>query len=113
MVGNQVDHPAKDFLWERHRSVQGHQPRPSDILQIVRQLHRFARSFSAGATPFAPFGHFSGQLTMWSSKSLSFTSVSQAPTLPRTDTPAACTLSGSPETSGCHQYKSLPAATSL
>ena len=28
--------------------------------------------------------------------------------LPRTDTPAVCTVSGSPETSGCHQYKISP-----
>src|SRR5262249_22595142 len=53
--------------------------------------------------PLAPLGNRTGQLTMRSSRSSSGTSFSLAPTLPRTDTPAACTVSGSPETSGCHQ----------
>src|SRR5262249_42944967 len=53
--------------------------------------------------PLAPLGKRTGQLTMRSSRSSSGTSSSPAPTLPRTDTPAACTVSGSPETSGCHQ----------
>ena len=48
-------------------------------------------------------GNLSGQPTMWSSNSWSGTSSSVARTRPRTETPAACTVLGSPETSGCHQ----------
>ena len=51
----------------------------------------------------AAFGMRSGQLTMRSSRSASATSSSHAPTRPRTEIPAWCTVSGSPETSGCHQ----------
>jgi hypothetical protein len=51
----------------------------------------------------AAFGMRSGQLTMRSSRSASATSSSPAPTRPRTEIPAWCTVSGSPETSGCHQ----------
>jgi hypothetical protein len=51
----------------------------------------------------AAFGMRSGQLTMRSSRSASATSSSYAPTRPRTEIPAWCTVSGSPETSGCHQ----------
>ena len=40
------------------------------------------------------------------------TFTSLARTRPRTETPAACTVSGSPDTSGCHQYRSLPSASS-
>ena len=57
-------------------------------------------------------GNFCGQSTMWSSSSWSGTSSSVARTRPRTDTPAACTVSGSPETNGCHQYRSCPWASS-
>src|SRR5262249_49766033 len=59
----------------------------------------------------ALFGHFPGQLTIYSSSFSSGTSVSLAATRPRTDTPAPCTVSGSPDTSGCHQARSLPSAT--
>lgn len=52
---------------------------------------------------FAPFGHFIGQLTMYSSSLSSGTVFSVADILPRIETPAWCTVSGSPETSGCHQ----------
>jgi hypothetical protein len=51
----------------------------------------------------AAFGIRTGQLTIRSSRSSSLTSSSLAPTRPRTETPAWCTVSGSPETSGCHQ----------
>jgi len=51
----------------------------------------------------AAFGMRSGQLTMRSSRSASATSSSPALTRPRTEIPAWCTVSGSPETSGCHQ----------
>ena len=51
----------------------------------------------------AAFGMRSGQLTMRSSRSASATSSSHAPTRPRTEIPAWCTVSESPETSGCHQ----------
>jgi hypothetical protein len=51
----------------------------------------------------ARFGSFSGQLTICSSRSSSGTSFSLASACERTETPAACTVSGSPETSGCHQ----------
>ena len=51
----------------------------------------------------AAFGMRSGQLTMRSSRSASATSSSHAPTRPRTEIPAWCTVSRSPETSGCHQ----------
>ena len=51
----------------------------------------------------APFGTFPGQLTIKSSSRSSGTSFSLAETRPRTETPAACTVSGSPDISGCHQ----------
>src|SRR5262245_42572070 len=59
------------------------------------------------------FGHFIGQLTMYSSSLSSGTLASLSATLPRTEMPASCTVFGSPETSGCHHGRSLPAATSL
>src|SRR6186997_2570776 len=59
----------------------------------------------------APFGHLPGQLTTYSSSLSSGTSASLAVTRPRTDTPARCTVSGSPDTSGCHHARSLPSAT--
>jgi hypothetical protein len=51
----------------------------------------------------AAFGIRTGQLTIRSSRSSSLTSSSLALTRPRTEIPAWCTVSGSPETSGCHQ----------
>jgi hypothetical protein len=60
-------------------------------------------AFDGAALPRAPLGTFPGQLTMYSSSLASGTSFSLALTRPRTETPAACTVSGSPETSGCHQ----------
>lgn len=51
----------------------------------------------------APFGSFSGQLTMWPSRSSSGTSFSLCSACERTETPAVCTVAESPETSGCHQ----------
>jgi hypothetical protein len=60
---------------------------------------------------FVPFGHFPGQLTIYSSSFSSGTSFSLAATRPRTEMPAVCTVSGSPDTSGCHQARPLPSAT--
>jgi len=60
----------------------------------------------------APFGHLPGQPTMYSSSFSSGTSFSLALTRPRTEMPALCTVSGSPDTSGCHQARSRPSATS-
>src|SRR6266849_4867043 len=50
----------------------------------------------------AALGIRTGQLTIRSSSSSSLTSSSPAPTRPRTEMPAVCTVSGSPDTSGCH-----------
>ena len=52
---------------------------------------------------------YSGQRTMRSSGS---SSRSSETTRPRTDTPARCTVSGSPETSGCHHGRSRPSEIS-
>lgn len=60
---------------------------------------------------FAPFGHLPGQLTMYFSRSLSGTSLSLAEIRPRTEMPASCTVSGRPETKGCHQGRSRPSPT--
>src|SRR5690242_11912786 len=49
------------------------------------------------------FGTRIGQLTMWSSSLSSEISFSVPLMRPRTETPATCTVSGSPDTSGCHQ----------
>ena len=57
--------------------------------QDYRQRHRRARGLR--------FGH----LTIRSGQCSGARSVSLAETLPRTETPASCTLSGEPETSGC------------
>ncbi len=60
----------------------------------------------------APLGHFPGQLTIYSSSFSSGTSFSLAATRPRTETPASCTVAREPDTSGCHQARSRPSATS-
>lgn len=52
---------------------------------------------------------YSGQETILSSGSILRDSRT---TLPRTEIPARWTVSGSPETSGCHQNNSFPSATS-
>src|SRR5262249_53770524 len=49
------------------------------------------------------FGMRIGQRTMWSSSWSSEISFSVPLRRPRTETPAMCTVSGSPDTSGCHQ----------
>ena len=66
----------------------------------VLKPHRLARGLR--------FGH----LTIRSGQCSGGMSVSLALTRPRTETPASCTLSGEPETSGCQSYKSSPLATS-
>src|SRR5690349_2673562 len=60
---------------------------------------------------FAPRGTFPGQLTIRCSHFSSGRLVSQTVSRPRTETPASCTVSGRPDTSGCHQARSLPSAT--
>lgn len=54
-------------------------------------------------------GSHSGQSTAWSSHSPSLTTRSSM-VRPRTETPTATTVSGSPEISGCHQASPLPSA---
>ena len=61
-------------------------------------VQAFGRFFSR-----ARFGNSAGHCTMWSSRSSSAISSSVPCTLPRTETPASCTVLGSPEISGCHQ----------
>ena len=74
-------------------------------------LNRTTECYPVDHRRRAPFGHFPGQPTMYSSSLSSGTSASLAVTRPRTDTPARCTVSGSPDTSGCHHARSLPSAT--
>ena len=73
-------------------------------LHATRPAQTNSRPYPALRLPArAPRGSRSGQPTMRSSSSSSRTASSDAPTRPRTETPAACTVSGSPDTSGCHQ----------
>jgi GGDEF domain-containing protein len=73
----------------------------------AREIRRHNRVSAAGQSyPGALrafFGIRTGHCTMRSSSSSSRTASSSAPTLPFTEMPAVWTVSGSPETSGCHQ----------
>jgi len=51
----------------------------------------------------ARLGNSAGHCTIWSSRSASAISLSVPWIRPRTETPASCTVSGSPDISGCHQ----------
>jgi hypothetical protein len=53
-----------------------------------------------------------GHLTIRRGQNSGARSLSLAETRPRTETPASCTLSGEPETSGCQSKRSRPSATS-
>ena len=53
-----------------------------------------------------------GHLTIRRGQNSGARSLSLAETRPRTETPASCTLSGEPETSGCQSCRSRPSATS-
>ena len=79
----------------------------ASIGQVQQTRHKHGKDsakVAAGRTgDLAPRGHLAGQATMCSPSALSGTASSSAKTRPRTEMPAACTVSGSPETSGCHQ----------
>jgi len=88
-----------------------------DII-FVRELSEgmlYSETVIAGAPEFRPNDDITiamRVITRKGSNRVAREAFEIARTRPRTETPAACTVSGSPETNGCHQYRSCPWASS-
>jgi hypothetical protein len=79
-------------------------PRPRPRAQGYLRLRGagFDGAARGGVRRFAPAGNFPGHVTSRCAISSSEKSSSEPATRPRTEMPAWCTVSRSPETSGCH-----------
>ncbi len=90
------------------------QSSPSNCAQHISSSSRFPASTQQFCGHgFLGRGIRPGHALMCFGQSSNFTPSSKPPTRPRTEMPASCTVSARPDTSGCHQGKSLPSSTSL
>ena len=115
--------PSKPASAAMSMSTRARWPRPSGgpdgcgkadsrlAAAAAQRSARGGRSTVAGFTAGARGGRF-GHSTIRPGQNSGARSLSLAETRPRTETPASCTLSGEPETSGCQSKRSRPSATS-